>query len=93
MSGNQNDSSGYGSVSPGVLLPNYLFINLKLILLCFTLPLFLLTRYFFAWKMYYRAHLYPKENRIPPTLPHLIPLLGSGIPFAFDCVNFIKYAT
>lgn len=57
------------------------------------LPFPFLLHYLIGLALFHHAHRRPKPNRVPPTFPHLIPLLGSAIPFAFDCANFIRRAT
>ncbi|KAK4234050.1 cytochrome P450 [Achaetomium macrosporum] len=63
----------------------------RLVLLLLPFPFLL--HYLFGLLLFHWAHLRPKQKQLPPTLPHLIPLLGSAVPFAFDCANFIRKAT
>ncbi|ORY70233.1 cytochrome P450 [Pseudomassariella vexata] len=67
--------------------------TMELAVLCSLLSLLLLGRYTFVWLVYHWAHLHRKGKQVPPTFPNVLPLLGSALPFAFDCVSFIKKAT
>ncbi|KAK4150898.1 cytochrome P450 [Chaetomidium leptoderma] len=60
---------------------------------CLLLPFPFLIHYLVGLALFHWTHLRPKDKQVPPTLPHLVPLLGSALPFAFDCVNFIRHAT
>lgn len=55
--------------------------------------LFLLVRYMRAWLQYNKAYSHRKENQVPPVFPHLVPIIGSAIPFAFNCLKLFKEAT
>ena len=57
------------------------------------LPFPFLIHYLVGLAFFHWAHLRPKDKQVPPTWPHLVPLLGSALPFAFDCVKFIQKAT
>jgi hypothetical protein len=57
------------------------------------LPFPFLIHYLVGLALFHWAHLRPKDKQVPPTWPHLIPLLGSALPFTFDCVNFIRKTT
>jgi hypothetical protein len=62
-------------------------------LVCLLLPFPFLLHYLVGLAYSPWPHLPPKDKQVPPTLPHLVPLLGSALPFAFDCTRFIKSAT
>jgi len=57
----------------------------------FSIPF--IVNYAIIWVMFRHTHLTEKVGKIPPTLPHLVPLLGSTISFVWDGANFVKYAT
>ncbi len=57
------------------------------------LPFPFLIHYLVGLAFFHWAHLRPKDKQVPPTWPHLVPILGSALPFAFDCVKFIQQAT
>ncbi|KAI0479832.1 cytochrome P450 [Xylaria cf. heliscus] len=82
------------TVLPNLLLvPSQLHTAKSVILSCLLIFIPLLLRYLLYWLAYHVAYLRRREKQRPPTLPHFIPLLGSTIPFAFDCLNFFKNAT
>jgi hypothetical protein len=62
-------------------------------LVCLLLPFPFLLHYLVGLAYFHWIHLRPKDKQVPPTLPHVVPLLGSALPFAFDCTRFIKRAT
>lgn len=73
------------AAGPSTLRPVFVFAFL------FSIPFIL--NYAIIWVMFRRSHLTEKDGKIPPTLPHLVPLLGSTISFVWDGASFFKYAT
>ncbi|KAF3069066.1 hypothetical protein GL218_08062 [Daldinia childiae] len=53
----------------------------------------IILRYAYISLRYHYSHFSRKPKQIPPTFPYLLPLLGSAIPFTFNCVNFVKRVT
>ena len=46
-----------------------------------------------TWIFFQLSHLSNKAVKVPPTIPHMVPVLGSTYHFAFSGLNFVRDAT
>ena len=74
-------------IAPGPSTSRYVLV------FAFLLSIPFIVNYFIIWVIFQYTHLVKQIGKVPPTLPHLVPLLGSTLSFVWGGTSFGKYAT
>ena len=59
----------------------------------FVLSIPFIFNYIATWLFFQIRHWSKKSAKVPPTIPHLIPFLGSSLDLGLNALNFVKYST